>query len=168
MTDGVQIQFVRGLNEMALAFKKLPRTLAGKHLAHAVLPAAQLIRDDARIRAPYYHGKVQEGHPPPGTLHRALIVKRATEPGVEVTTLQVTYIVTVRHGRKEQSVGKKHQNLDAYYWWWVEKGTAKMRATPYLRPTFEADKAECLELIKAGLAEGVRQAADECHWWIPT
>jgi HK97 gp10 family phage protein len=161
-----QVQFVRGLNEMATAFKKLPRTLAAKYLGAALSPAAKLIKNDAQVRAPYYTGPIRDLQPPPGTLRRAIIIKRVTNPSVEEGTLQATYVITVRHGARAQSVGKKKVNLDAYYWWFVEHGTSKMRAQPFLRTAFDADKFEALGLIEEGLATGVKKAADEHRWWM--
>lgn len=50
---------------------------------------------------------------------------------------------------------------DTFYWRYLEFGTSKMAARPFLRPAFEAQKNAAIEVFKTTLAEGVQAAAAE-------
>jgi HK97 gp10 family phage protein len=71
-----------------------------------------VICQQAIENAPYYTGEVSEGHPPPGTLKKSIIVKRIEE---QSGPYRETYYVTVRRGK----VGS---DSDAYYAHMVEYG----------------------------------------------
>ena len=79
-----------------------------------------------------------------GNLKKNIIVKRI--PKGE-STLTSQHIVTVRKGKltaKQKGTGLK----DAYYGQFVEFGTAKMPAQPFLRPAYDESKREAVEAIK--------------------
>jgi HK97 gp10 family phage protein len=154
--------YVAGLKELQEALRQLPKNIARNVLRGGVAAGAAVIRKEAQARAPFYYpagsytdlatgkthvGKLQDGHPPPGTLKRSIVQKQINELSNE--TKQVFY-VTVRKGKKYQKQGKKgNLSQDAYYATWVEFGTAKMAARPFMRPAFEAKKAEAIQAIKA-------------------
>lgn len=109
-----------GLDVVRRALLELPDRLATNSLASAVNAGGAIIRDEARALAPEWTGPVSEGHPPPGTLRRSIIVKSIRE--LSTYYRKVTY-VTVRHGKKYQKQGKKgNLSQDAFYWAWVEFG----------------------------------------------
>jgi len=138
--------------------------LRERALRRAGNAAAQVFMESAKMYAPVYTGSVAEGHPPPGTLKRSIIVKRVEE---DSGPYRERYIVTVRRGGK----------VDAYYAEWVERGhfvkpkgmtkyahrksrergttTAQFVApNPFMRPAYltaeqEAFAAAELELIEA-------------------
>lgn len=63
-----------------------------------------------------------------------------------------TYIVGVRKGKKYRNQGKKgNLSQDAWYARFVEFGTSKMAARPFMRPAFEAKKGDAVAAIKAYL-----------------
>jgi HK97 gp10 family phage protein len=148
---------VTGLKELAHALRELPKVIAAKRLRGPVAQAAMTMRDRAKVLAPMYHGRVSEGHAPPGTLKKSIIVKHI---GVG-TSQRAVYIMTVRHGRKFMHVGKKGVNKDAYYWWFVENGTVKMQKQPYLRPAFEEYKDAAFRMIVSGLELAVEEEAEK-------
>lgn len=148
---------ISGLKELADAMKELPRRVASKQLHAPVMLAARYIRDNAKGKAPVQSPPIGRYHPPAGTLRNGIIVKRVTEPGRE--NLTALYVVTVRHGKRYRDYGKKHRNLDAYYWWWVEAGTVHSAPHPFLRPAFEEGKNAALQIIIAGLRQGVETEA---------
>jgi HK97 gp10 family phage protein len=73
-----------------------------------------------------------------------------------------TFFVTVRHGKQYRNQGKKgNLSQDAWYWRFVEFGTTRMAAQPFLRPAFDVKKNEAVTAITTRLAERIEQAAQE-------
>lgn len=80
------------------------------------------------------------GHTPPGTLKRAIYSAQARRLS---GLLQQVYQVGVV-SRKRAKTGK---SKDGYCWRFVEFGTVKMAARPFLRPAFEAKKMDAVEAM---------------------
>ena len=154
MAETVKIE---GLKELANALRELPARIGKSALRGAVYAGAKVIKDEAKQRAPQYTGPVSEGHPPPGTLKRSIIIKQIREKSSQS---HQTFYVTVRKGKKYQKQGKKgNLSQDAYYASWVEFGTAKMSARPFLRPAFESRKSAAVEAIKSKLSARIEEEA---------
>lgn len=152
-----EVQSVAGLKELQQALKELPDRISKNVLRGAVAAGAAIIRKEAIARAPVYTGSVAEGHPPPGTLKRSIYQKQILEYS---NLTQQMFYVGVRHGKKYQKQGKKRNlSQDAYYAKWVEFGTSKMPAHPYLRPAFEAKKNDAVQSIKDYLAKRIPEEA---------
>ena len=151
---------ITGLADALANLRGMPPALEQRVIKGAVGGAAQLIVDDAAIRAPIYTGAAQEGHPPPGTLKAAIYKYRVAD---ECTATHEAWRVTVKRGGA----------VDAYYGAWVEFGhyarTAKARtkrqrldiaagngklgeffilAQPYMRPAYETQKGPALDFIR--------------------
>ena len=159
-----------GLAETLAMFRRAPAVMQQQILPGAVAAACQPIREEAAIRAPYWTGPAQEGHPPPGTLQRSIYQTRLTS---ECTPTREVWIVTVRKGAKAASVAGGSK--DAFYGTWVEYGhyargpsarSAAERkgldagshvplgshfilAQPYMRPAFEVKKSDAVEAMRA-------------------
>lgn len=155
------VQEIKGLRELSRALRELPARVARNDLQAATAAGARVIRDEAKMRAPIYTGSVSDGHPKPGTLRKSIILKAIRELSNNVRRV---VFVTVRHGKKFQSVGKKNANMDAFYWRFVEFGTKKMRAQPFMRPAFEARKRDAVEAIKDKLAERIAEHKRDLSW----
>ena len=144
--ESVQIQ---GLDALAKALKELPDRVAKNGLRAAVYAGAKVIRDEAKLQALVATG----------TLKRAVILKQIPELS---SKNKQTFFVTVRQGKKYRKQGKKgNLSQDAWYWRFVEFGTVKMSARPFLRPAFDMKKNDALTAIKTRLAERIEQAARE-------
>jgi HK97 gp10 family phage protein len=154
----VQIQ---GMRELSRALRELPQRVATNDLQAATAAGARLIRDDARIKAPVYTGPVAQGHPAPGTLRKSIITKNIRELSDRVRRV---VFVLVRHGKQFQKMGKKQINRDAFYWRFVEFGSKKMSARPFMRPAFEARKHDAVDAIKEVLAERIEQHRKDLSW----
>jgi HK97 gp10 family phage protein len=148
-----EIQSFKGLKELQQALKELPERVAKNVLRGSVGAGAAVIRKEAVAKAPVYQEQVQAGHPPAGTLKRAVYQKQINELSNQV---KQTFFVGVRHGKKYQKQGKNGQlSQDAYYASWIEFGTSKMSARPFLRPAFEGKKTEAVEAIRAYLEKRI-------------
>lgn len=149
---------VQGLDQLARALRGLPTRVARNSLRGAVYAGAKLIRDEARLKAPVA-SEAQAKQEPPGTLRRSVIMKQI--PQLSNNERQ-TFFVTVRHGKKYRNQGKRGGlSQDAWYWRFVEFGTVKMAARPFLRPAFESKKHQALAAIKNRLSERIEQAVQE-------
>jgi len=54
------------------------------------------------------------------------------------------------------SIGVSNQSTDAFYLYFHEWGTSKMRARPWLRPTFEREMNRIIEIMKSELKVRMR------------
>ena len=150
---------IKGLAELNRALAELPPRLARNVLRGSVAAGAAVIRQEAKERAPRYAGEVAAGHPPPGTLKRAIYSAQARRLS---SLLEQVYHVGVVSGKRAK-VGKTKsgKSKDAYYWRFVEFGTVKMAARPFLRPAFEAKKLEAVEAIRRYMAERIAREVNQ-------
>jgi HK97 gp10 family phage protein len=132
---------VKGLTELVARLKALPTELASKNggpLAKALYRAAVVIQNEARMRAPVRTGN----------LKRNIVVRRDRNPVKDGATEE--YHVTVRKLKKGRS--KAHpDDSTPFYWRFVEFGTQKMPAAPFMRPAFEAKKEEAVRVFEEQL-----------------
>ena len=93
--------------------------------------AAEPVLEDAKANAPVRTGKLKEG-------------------------LKISSIKT-KEGMKYVLVGvDKSDNSKIFYGKFVEFGTTKMSARPFLGPAYEKNKREIVETIKDTLKEGLK------------
>lgn len=157
---------IRGLRELRERMLALPKKLDRQVLGGALMEAAQPIRDDARRRAPVL--QQFDIRRRPGTVQRAIRSQRARPlPGMTATVIIRVKRLTgaqVRRFKAQQAakglsiVGANNPN-DPFYWWWLEFGTSKMAAQPFMRPAFEANKRFAAGVAKAAIARRVEAAA---------
>lgn len=152
MADDYASVEVKGLKELNDALRELPDRIARNVLRGATSAGAAVIRKEAQAKAPVYTGEVSKGHPPPGTLKRAVYQKQIRELS---SLVNQTFYVGVRRGKHAK------KGIDAFYWTFVEFGTSKMAARPFLRPAFEAKKNEAVQAIKQYLTDRIPKEADK-------
>ena len=152
-----EIHKFEGFRELEENLKKLGREVHEKGVKRMMSRAAVTMRDDARRRAPVLQEPDERRKP--GTVRNAIHIwrKRGTE-------FAVTYYVGVRGlSRKAISLFKKNNARggkaasasanpnDPFYWRFVELGTSKRAAQPFLRPAFEAQK---FAAVRVAMEEG--------------
>ncbi|QEZ47182.1 HK97-gp10 family putative phage morphogenesis protein [Cupriavidus oxalaticus] len=95
-------------------------------LRQAAVAGARVIHAEVKLRAPVYLGiyEGKQGAHPPGFLRSHIII--AYDDQRSVPGRLASYLVT--------------WSKEAYYGRFVEYGTSKMSANPFLRPGFEARK----------------------------
>lgn len=134
---------VKGLRELQERLKALPGKIATKALAASVMAGADIVRKAAIEKAPIgtepHAIRRGKGQPKvePGFL-RKNIIRRRNRKAEKAASGGLDQRVTVDVGIR----GK------AYYWRFVEFGTAKMAARPFLRPAFEENKEKAATAIK--------------------
>ncbi|WP_089340578.1 HK97-gp10 family putative phage morphogenesis protein [Burkholderia singularis] len=116
---------ILGLADLRADFERLAKSQSTKALRRATLAGANVIRDEARIRAPKRSGKLKRN-----IVSAALRQKDA--PGIATAGVRV------------RTKGKADSPSNAFYWRFVELGTQYMKAEPFFRPAFDSslDKAE--------------------------
>lgn len=161
---------LQGFKELAEELRTFAPRIAKNALQAAARAGAAQVRDEARRVAPVYTGSPEHGHPPPGTLKKAIysgIWRSRSRPESAVA------FVSVRQGGKS-----KH---DAYYARWVEfghwtrgkgvkagvhqralkggwiarTGAHWVPAKPFLRPAFESKKLAAIEAIRTKLLQRI-------------
>lgn len=147
-----EIQHWSGFSELEDNLKLLGEQMRERGTKYMMSRAAVPMRDEARRRAPVL--AAPDSRRRAGTIQRAIQIWRHRK-----SPYAATYYVGVRGLSKKavrmfkQLVSKKSSNNpnDPYYWRFVELGTSKMAARPFLRASFEAKKSES---VKAALEAG--------------
>jgi HK97 gp10 family phage protein len=149
---------VEGFKELQAALNKLPQEIQGRPLKSAVSFAAKSMVDEVKSRVPV--GDT-------GILKSAVYRYRSRRNSAKG---RETYFVGIRagkaqykdtaHNRSRGRVGKSYKTAgEAFYWRFLEFGTAKMGAKPFLRPAFEAHKSKAVEIIKQRLGKAIQTQA---------
>lgn len=138
---------VEGLRELRANLLKLADRTQRNVLNRAVNAGARVIRDEAKMRAPVDTGRLEEN---------IITAKRRSPKG------QSTYVVAVRgitpKGNSDNTL-KTDDPKNAYYSRFVEFGTSKMSAQPFMAPAFEMKKHDALAVIGFELGSGIEKEA---------
>lgn len=130
---------VKGLDELKAALQQMPDRIRKRAVGKALRAAGRVIRDEARARAPVLSEPAKNRRP--GVLKRAISVRRSKIAArqrmvgvfINVRPLQSVLSSTKSATRKAAlgPAGSSNPN-DPFYWRFVEFGTRKMRARPFL------------------------------------
>ena len=144
MADVFEVK-VDGLKELEEELLGLSGKIADQTLQAALTMAALPIVNEARAKVPIAHAAYKlygGGTADPGWLRQRIVRKK-----VKNTANSAEVIVTITDKRQ------------AYFWKFIEFGTSKMPARPFMRPAFENKSAEALDRfvdrLKAGIAKAV-------------
>lgn len=148
MVDTVRIR-TEGFAELAERLKQLGPRVAKNTLRRAVSSGAAVVRNEARARAPVDTGEMRKD----------IQQKREKDARGE---FMARYSVFVRSGKKSRLSGRARDiQKDSFYWKFIELGTSKYPATPFLAPALDTKKEEALKTIGEKLDEGIQKAARE-------
>lgn len=153
------IMKVEGLAALDNALKGLPDKLARKYLRKGVARMGRVVRDGIRAKVPVRTG----------LLKRNVIYvrsRRNSGPGRESYSVMIRTkkkkFVDNRRNRRLARVGKTYTvEGDAYYWKFLEFGTSKLPARPFMRPGFEATKGLAVDALQQVLKEALGELAQE-------
>lgn len=138
-----------GFKELAKALKELGPRVAKNGLRAATSAGAAVIRNEARSRAPVDTGEMKKD----------IQMKRERDQR-DGGLFAASYSVFVRSGKKSRLSGKARDvQKDSFYWKFVEFGTSKMAAQPFLRPSFESRKEDAVDAIGKKLDERIQVEA---------
>jgi HK97 gp10 family phage protein len=144
VAEGVKVS---GLRDLGVAMSRLSADMAGKVARQATAAGAGVVRRAARRGAPVDSGN----------LAAAIVMKRQRQ-----SRLTEEYLVTVRKGKtrdaKAGKTGQAKQGKDAYYARFVEFGTVKMPARPFLRPALENNLQAATDAMAQRLKQRIEKA----------
>lgn len=126
-----------GGKELSEALQELPRRLENRVLRKALRQGGNILLRKARQLAPVKTGALRKGI-------KLKIDLRGTPAA----------IINVRIPSKS---GKQKTSSGPYYSSFVELGTSKMAAHPFLRPAFDAVKEDALETFLNVLNDGIEE-----------
>lgn len=136
---------VAGLAELRQTLLNLGGEIASKNggpVRSALAKGARRVRDSARLIA----GSSKDS----GRLQNAIFAGRDRNPGAEGLT--ESYSVGVKRGNSREDT------KGAYYWGFIEFGTVKQKAQPFLRPAFEQGKVNFTEEFTTDLRKAIASA----------
>ncbi|PHM68591.1 HK97-gp10 family putative phage morphogenesis protein [Xenorhabdus kozodoii] len=124
------------------ALKSLSRDLAllSKAESNTVLrkgtyAGAKLLRDETRKRAPVRTGRLKKN-----------IMAANRKKGRDGTISSGVYVRGAnKSGANSDTKMKKNDPRNSYYWRFLEKGTSRMAARPFIDPAFDAKADEAAE-----------------------
>jgi HK97 gp10 family phage protein len=151
---------VTGLQDLRQAMLQLPRRLDRRVLNAALMAGAREVVSDAQSRAPIL--RTPDPRRMPGTVRRN-IRARPVRPTPGNTA---SVIIGVRQLSRQSIIAFKTQQFargkrgrstdnpnDPFYWRFLEFGTSKMAARPFLRPAFAARRIQALEVFRVRLSQ---------------
>jgi HK97 gp10 family phage protein len=145
MADSVRVE-IKGLAQIRANMLELPKRVDRNLLNRGLLTGARLVRDDARARVPLL--QVPDPRRVRGAIRRAIVAGRVRPEGyaakVWVRVRPLTRTQIMRFKRQSGKDSRNNPN-DPYYWAFVEFGTSKMGARPFMRPAFEGRKFEAVK-----------------------
>ncbi len=135
---------VEGLRELHDQLEGLGAAMAAKVLAVAARKAFAPVLEDARNRAPVDTGLLRDG-----------IRIRVQRPKAGDAVIRVGLRIMPAKGAKK--LGRRTASPH-WRWHFVEIGTSKMGAQPFLRPALDSNAAAVVAALKTELAAGIRRA----------
>lgn len=146
---------VLGLGDLQADFERLAKATGNKIVRDAVMAGARVARDKARATTPVRTGKLKKNI-------AAVRARQSETPGGATAGLRVKK----PNGKKTKALkrqGKKGRTSatewDApFYWKFLELGTSKMRAHPFIRPAWDGSLPQIEKAVSDKLAEGIDNA----------
>jgi len=152
---------ITGLRELGMAIRDLNIDVKGKTSRAAVGKASRLVAAEAVALAPEDTGALKKAI-------RAMRSKRDSRPGLEWWTVGVPKLTKKRvnnlRNRRGEVVGQDYEvDPPEYYWRFLELGTVKMGARPFIGPALaknkEAARNAMIEILKQRIIRAHRRQA---------
>ena len=148
---------LRGFNELAKALRELPEKISRQVLDKALKEAAKPTLATARQFAPIAASKTLRVNP--GLLRRSITIKSFKVKGSLNRGVTIGVRKPSRTRVRQQRIARRILKVagraslaasfnDPYYWYFLEKGTSKMAARPFLRPAFNRHHVQFLNDLK--------------------
>ncbi|WP_236236560.1 HK97-gp10 family putative phage morphogenesis protein [Pseudomonas faucium] len=146
---------VLGLGDLQEDFERLARATGNKVVRDAVMAGARIARDKARAAAPVKTGKLKKNI-------AAARLKQSETPGGATAGVRVKrpagkQAKALKRPGKNGRITATDSNAP-FYWKFLELGTSKMQAHPFIRPAWDGSLPEIEKAVSDKLAEGIDNA----------
>ncbi|MGV6989652.1 HK97-gp10 family putative phage morphogenesis protein [Testudinibacter sp. P80/BLE/0925] len=139
---------VSGLKELQKAMGELGRKASNRIAVKAMRKGGAIVRDKARANAPVLTENVP--HRKAGTVKKAISSRtKIGRNGKTNTYVWVKGLSTKQILKFKGKTGRSgaFNPKDPFYWRFLEFGTSKMPAKPFMRPAFEQSKQQAAKAI---------------------
>jgi HK97 gp10 family phage protein len=156
----VQIK-TEGFKELVSSLRALEDELRTKILGTATLQAAKVVQEDAKRRAPVLQKPDRRRRA--GTLRDAIKTGRMRDRNIDGAAARV-YVRMLSGKKVSEFKGRTGRSStenpdDPFYARFVEYGTSKIRAKPFLRPAFESQRGAAIDKMRSSTKMGLQNAA---------
>ena len=168
MVDKVSID-IRGLDSTIRALQRMPAEIVSKRggpVRLALAKGARVIRDQARANI----RQITSGSTrSTGALAKAVVSTRGRIAAGQKGERQIVWLGKIKkqyvQNRRNTASGKagKSYLVDSpqFYGRFLEYGTAKMKARPWLRPAFDSKREQAVRVFEADLIARVEKIAQQ-------
>lgn len=137
---------LRGLDDVLEKIENMRTSTVNKLVRKALRKSMVPIRDQAKENAK----KIDDAKTRNKIWRNIKIVSKKKNQSGEITSS-----VGVGGGAKKGGTAKKGPGLDTWYWRFIETGTSRIPATPFLRAAFEQRKGEATEIFIAEMRKAI-------------
>lgn len=135
---------VHGLDALKAQLEELGAEAAGKELARAARKAFEPVLAAAQARAPIDTGLLRD------SIKLAVVRPRGGDAVVQVG-------LRIAPSKGAAKLGRR--TISAHWrWHFVELGTSKMAAKPFLRPALDGNAQQVLDTLRVELLKGIERA----------
>lgn len=141
---------VEGLRDLGERMKALSFDINSRGSRAATRAAARVIQEAAKKNAAPMRDT--------GNLERSIMTRMIPKGKTRYTAEAHVAVRTGKVSRKERAAARKKgvaARVDAYYWRFVEFGTVKMAARPFMRPALEANRQAAIDAMVAQLLKAI-------------
>lgn len=154
---------ITGLDATLKALRALPKAISGKGggpLRKALFAAAKVVKAEVMQAAPVRTGLLRDSIATFRDRHPES-VGASEHYTVGIRKQRVKYKENYRNGRLGR-IGKSYSRAGAaYYGKFIEFGTSRMSAHPFMRPAFEASKRASVTAFEDALRKEVSKAVEQ-------
>ncbi|MWT61188.1 hypothetical protein GP939_24940 [Escherichia coli] len=136
-----------GLNDIAKDLEALSRAENNKVLRDATRAGAEVLKEEVIARAPVRTGKLKKN---------VVVLTRKSRRRGEISSGVHIRGVNPRTGNSDNTMKANPRN--AFYWRFVEMGTANMPPHPFIRPAFDVRQEQATEFAIRRMNQAIDEA----------
>lgn len=137
-----------GLNEIAKDLEALSRAENNKVLRDATRAGAEVLKDEVIARAPVRTGKLKKN---------VVVVTQKSRRRGDISSGVHIRGVNPNSGNSDNTM-KANNPRNAFYWRFVEMGTANMPPHPFIRPAFDVRQEQATEVAMKRMNQAIDEA----------
>lgn len=152
MTGASMLEFkIQGADNFKKNLRQLEQNVQLKTARAAARKAANVIRDAAKANAE----KLDDPETSQSIAANIAVQQRTKELK---RTGDLVFSIGVRGGSKSKSSNEKNPGGDTFYWRFIELGTSKLAATPFLQPAMKDNIAKATNTFVMEFEKGIARA----------